>query len=144
MVYKTFVYIHVASVIFSIGPLMLLFPMIKRLRKADLKEQSVYLQLFTLSIRIIKHAGHVLVVSGVVLVYLGSWPWTTPWLLMTLFLMFSSIFFLARGFTPNLRKLNEENPDKELLTKKLTRTTWLYLGLLMAMLWLMVTKPMFW
>lgn len=142
--YRFIIYLHVLSVVASIGPFFILFPMIKKLRAASGAEVTPYLDTFRFTVRLSKHAGHVLVGSGVLLVVLGPWTWGTPWIIMTLFIMFCSLFFLARAFSPTLRKIDDDQEDREPLISKLKRTIWTYLILLLAMLWFMVVKPNLW
>lgn len=142
--YRTIIYLHVSSVIASIGPFFILMPIVKKLPSAAGKELNAYVSTLKSVVRLSMHAGHVLVGTGVLLVVLGPWTWKTPWIVMTLALMFSSLFFLARAFTPTLRKFTEEGANKEELSAKLTRTIWTYLILLMSMLWFMVVKPVLW
>ncbi|KAA9016469.1 DUF2269 family protein [Niallia endozanthoxylica] len=141
--YRLIIYLHVSSSIVSIGPFFLLIPVLKKLRQAKDAELSAYLHTFQLVVRLTKHAGHVLIISGILLIWLGPWTWKTPWIIMTLVVMFSSIFFLARAFTPKLRRFHEKDADKEELVKQLTRSLWMYIILLMIMLWFMVVKPTF-
>ncbi|MED0993820.1 hypothetical protein P4T72_29240, partial [Bacillus nitratireducens] len=74
----------------------------------------------------------------------GPWTWKTPWIVMTLILMASSLFFLARAFSPTIRKFSETGQDKDTLIQLLRRSVWIYIVLLMTMLWFMVTKPALW
>ncbi|XXM74610.1 hypothetical protein ACQ0QQ_16535 [Lysinibacillus sphaericus] len=144
MVYRIIIYIHVLSVVASIGPFFILLPMIKKLRAAEGAELNPYLDTFRFTVRLSKHAGHVLVGSGVLLVLMGPWTWGTPWILMTLFIMFCSLFFLARAFSPTLKRFNDRGEERGPLISKLKRTIWTYLILLLAMLWFMVVKPALW
>ncbi|MBM7649877.1 flagellar basal body-associated protein FliL [Bacillus ectoiniformans] len=142
--YRILIYIHVLSVVASIGPFFILLPMVKKLRVAQAAELNAYLDPFWLVVRLSKHAGHILVTTGVLLVILGPWSFKTPWIVMTLLIMFASLFFLARAFSPKLRKLQESGVNKEEVAAKLKRSIWTYLILLMAMLWFMVVKPPLW
>lgn len=145
MLYRFLVYIHIISVIMSIGPFFALIPMAKKLRAAEGEVQKVYLNSYRFAVRLTKHAGHVLVVSGILLVILGPWTWKASWIVMTVLIMMSSLFFLARAFTPILRKFGElGKDDREHLVRKLSRTTILYIALLLVMLWFMVAKPVLW
>lgn len=144
MFYRILLYLHILSVIMSIGPFFALIPMAKKLRKAEGEVQKVYLDSFRFAVRLTKHAGHVLVVSGILLVVLGPWPWSTSWIVITIVIMMSSLFFLARAFSPILKKFMEVGNNREQLVKKLSWTTVAYLLLLLLMLWFMVTKPALW
>ncbi|WP_066295280.1 hypothetical protein [Bacillus sp. FJAT-29937] len=142
--YRFILYIHVGSAVLSIGPFFVLIPIAKKLRAAEHEVQLAYLDIFRLSVRLVKHAGHLLVGSGALLIAMGHWTWKTPWIIATLAVMFGSVFFLARAFTPIFRKFHEPEQDQQLLVQKLLKSTWLYLILLMVMLWLMVVKPPLW
>jgi len=128
----------------SIGPFFVLIPMVKKLRETNELEEQAYVNTFRFVIQLAKHAGHVLVVSGILLLLTGPWTWTTPWVLMTIVVMVSSLFFLARAFSPTLRKLRDPQQDRGRLVQKLQRAIWIYLALLGVMLWFMVTKPVLW
>ncbi|WGG47931.1 hypothetical protein [Rossellomorea sp. DA94] len=144
MLYRTLIYLHVISVVASIGPFFLLLLTMNKLRTASPSILPSYLDTFRYTVQLSKHSGHVLVGTGILLVLLGPWTWTTPWIVMTLVIMFCSLFFLARAFSPTLRKFEEEDADREKLVGKLHRTVWIYLILLLAMLWFMVVKPGMW
>ncbi|MCP8968059.1 DUF2269 family protein [Ectobacillus ponti] len=144
MLYKALLYIHVTSAVLSIGPFFLLFSTIKKLRQADEQTEQAYLDTFRFAVYLAKHAGHVLVVAGILLAVLGSWPWTTPWLLLTIIILVASLLFLARAFSPTIRKFGTPGADRQQLVDKLLRAVWIYVVLLLTMLWLMVTKPMLW
>ncbi|MEI2666169.1 hypothetical protein [Rossellomorea sp. LJF3] len=144
MLYRSLIYLHVISVVASIGPFFLLLLTMKKLRTASRSILPSYLDTFRYTVQLSKHSGHVLVGTGILLVLLGPWTWTTPWIIMTLVIMFCSLFFLARAFSPTLRKFAEEDADRERLVGKLHRTVWIYLILLLTMLWFMVVKPGMW
>jgi hypothetical protein len=144
LLYQIVIYIHVISVIASIGPFFILLPLVKKLKAAKESELTVYLDTFRFVVRLSKHSGHVLVGSGVLLVLSGPWTWGTPWIVMTLIILFCSLFFLARAFSPTLQRFREDEQSKEKLATKLNRTIWTYIILLMAMLWFMVVKPTLW
>lgn len=142
--YSTIVFIHVISAMLSIGPLFVLMPIIKRLRGVDLSIETAYLSIIRVIVRFVMHAGHVLVFTGVLLMIIGPWPWFTSWVVMTVIVMGISAVFLATGFTRVLRQINVLGIDKNKLLNRLNRTSWIYIGLMLIMLWLMVQKPVFW
>jgi hypothetical protein len=144
LLYRVLLYIHVLSAVASIGPFFILLPVVKKLIFAKEAEIDAYLDTFRFVVRLAKHAGHVLVGSGVLLVVSGPWTWSTPWIIMTLIILFGSLFFLARAFSPTLRKFHEEGHSREALTAKLKQSIWIYIVLLLAMLWFMVGKPSLW
>lgn len=137
-------YIHILSAITSIGPFFILIPLVPRLRTAGPEARQAYLNTFRSAIRLVKHMGHVLVVSGILLIVVASWSWTESWLIATYIILTGSLYFMARAFTPKLRKFGEPDADKENLVRKLLRSVWVYLLLLLVMLWLMVAKPQLW
>ncbi|KAA0965013.1 hypothetical protein FQ087_01450 [Sporosarcina sp. ANT_H38] len=143
-IYGAIVFLHVSSAILAIGPLFLLMPIIKRLRDVETSIEQAYLSIIKVIIRLVMHAGHVLVYTGVLLLVFGPWPWYTSWILMTLVILLLSGFFLARGFTIVLRKFKNPDADKNKILDRLNNTSWLYIGLMLIMLWLMVQKPMLW
>jgi hypothetical protein len=144
LLYRVLLYIHVLSAIASIGPFFILLPVVKKLLIAKEAEIDAYLDTFRFVVRLAKHSGHVLVGSGVLLVVSGPWTWGTPWIVMTLIILFGSLFFLARAFSPTLRKFHEEGHNRVELTTKLKKSIWIYMVLLLAMLWFMVGKPFLW
>ena len=135
---------HVVSAVLSIGPLFILMPVIKRLRGAQSDVELAYMSVIKVTIRIVMHAGHVLVCSGALLIITGPWSWHTSWVVMTIIVLAISGFFLATGFTRVLRTFNIPGINKNELLDRLNRTSWLYIGLMLVMLWLMVQKPNFW
>lgn len=139
-----FLYIHILSAVASIGPLVSLFPILKRMEKAEGGELKGYVQAFRASITVVKHAGHVLVISGAILIGVSAWTWTTSWVVLTIAVMVASIVFLARAFKPTLSTFNTPKFQKEIFIKKLRSATIKYILLLLIMLWLMVAKPNFW
>lgn len=142
--YTVILYAHIMSAVLSIGPFFVLLPMIKRM--ADAKEMvlQTHITTFKSAARIVKHAGHVLVTTGVLLIWQGPWPWSSSWIVLTLAVMFASVFFLARAFTPVLKKFDEPDADQPAIIRTLKRSVWIYISLLLLMLWFMVDKPMLW
>ncbi len=143
-IYGILVYSHIVSAVLSIGPLFILMPIIRRLGGVDAAIEQVYLSVIKIIIRIVMHAGHFLVFSGVLLLILGPWPWYTSWVIMTLIALLLSGVFLSRGFTQVLRKFHNPDADKNKMLIRLNKTAWTYILLMLIMLWLMVQKPMFW
>lgn len=145
MLYTILLYLHIFSVIPSLGPFFILFPLIRKLRTASTDELKIYLPTFTLAVRLCKHSGHILVTTGVLMMWLGHISWLTSWVLITIFILVSSLYFIARAFSPTIRKLaSPEHTNRQELVNKLRFNVWLYVGLMMIMLWFMVSKPNFW
>ncbi|WP_055106274.1 DUF2269 family protein [Paenibacillus ihumii] len=137
-------YIHILSAITTIGPFFVLISLVPRLRSAGPEARQAYLNTFKSAIRLVKHMGHVLVVSGILLILAASWSWLEPWLVATYIILACSLYFMACAFTPKLRKFGEPDVNEEALIRKLIRSVWIYLLLLLVMLWLMVAKPQLW
>ncbi|WP_391120398.1 DUF2269 family protein [Psychrobacillus sp. L3] len=142
--YKSIVFIHILSSILSIGPFFVLFVVLNQMKGKNGEVLVSQIEVFQTAIRIVKHAGHVLVVSGILLVWQGNWPWSTSWVVMTLVVMISSIVFLARAFKPKIRQFNAGIIDSNVLIQRLRFSVWQYIFLLLIMLWLMVAKPNIW
>ncbi|WP_342470603.1 hypothetical protein [Ureibacillus sp. FSL K6-3587] len=144
LLHTVFLYIHILSAVISIGPLVTLIPITKKMETADEKEMVGFVKSFQLAITVVKHAGHILVLSGAILVMISGWTWRDSWIVLTLAIMFLSIVFLARAFKPTLNTFGTNAFKKEEFISKLRKATWKYIFLLLIMLWLMVSKPMFW
>jgi hypothetical protein len=145
MIYTFVLYLHIFSVIPSLGPFFILFPLLRKLRSASTDELIIYLPTFTFAVRLSKHSGHVLIPSGVLLMWLGHVSWLTSWVLLTIFILVSSLYFIARAFSPTIRMLAiPEHINRQVLVNKLRSSLLLYVALMMIMLWFMVTKPNFW
>lgn len=142
--YTFIIFVHVISAILSIGPFFVLFPVLNRMKGKSGDVLDSQLEVFQAAIRLVKHAGHVLVVSGVLLMWQGNWPWTTSWVIMTIVVMFSSIVFLAKAFKPKIRQYRDGAMDTNTLIRKLRVSVWQYVILLLIMLWFMVAKPNIW
>lgn len=144
LLHTVILYIHIISAVISIGPLVTLIPITKKMENADEKEMVGFVKSFQLAITVVKHAGHILVLSGAILVIITGWTWKDSWIVLTLAIMFLSIVFLARAFKPTLNTFGTNAFKKEEFISKLRKATWKYIFLLLIMLWLMVSKPMFW
>ncbi|AFC30052.1 hypothetical protein PM3016_3197 [Paenibacillus mucilaginosus 3016] len=141
--YDLLVFIHAVSAMVSIGPFFVLIPMLRKLHTAEGPLKASFLDSFHFVVRLSKHTGHVLVGSGLLLMWLGGWPWDTPWILGTFAVLVASLVFMARAFSPTIRKLRQEGSDRAPLLRKLTRSLYIYLTVLFIMLWMMITKPQF-
>jgi hypothetical protein len=142
--YSFLLYVHICSVILSIGPYFVLFPLLTKMRSTSFDMLPVYIEPFRFTVRLTKHAGHILVTTGVLLTWLSAWTWHTPWILSTVVIMVGSLYFIARAFSPLLRKLQVPHDDRSMLIAKLKRALIYYVIITMAMMWLMVSKPTLW
>ncbi|WP_312753636.1 hypothetical protein [Rummeliibacillus suwonensis] len=145
MLYSTVLFIHVFSAVLSIGPFFVLIPMLKKMKIAKTHEEmTAYVTTFSLAIQIVKHAGHILILSGIYLLWSGGYSITSPFIVMTIALLMASIVFLARAFKPTIRTFNTPEYHQQLFVAKLKKAVWIYTILLLIMLWFMVTKPPLW
>ncbi|MEB2302124.1 DUF2269 family protein [Lysinibacillus xylanilyticus] len=143
-IYTLLLYIHILSAVLSIGPLFVVLTIVKKMRTASHIEMSPYIEAFKGAITIVKHSGHVLVASGILLMWHAGYHWNTSWIVLTFLVMFASIVFLARAFKPTLQTFNTSAYDQQKFASLLHRKAWMYILLLLIMLWLMVAKPVLW
>ncbi|MBQ0140552.1 MAG: hypothetical protein KBT36_14810 [Kurthia sp.] len=145
MLYSTVIYIHVISAILSIGPFFVLFPILNKMKKTESMDAfAAYVSAFQLGVTVVKHAGHLLVIFGLLAVWLGPWQLMTPWVLTTLIMLLASVVYLARAFKPTIKKFGIEKFEKIQFVNKLRQGVVVYTFLLLVMLWLMVVKPNLW
>lgn len=104
-IYTLLLYIHILSAILSIGPLFVVLTIVKKMRTASHVEMPPYIESFKGAITIVKHSGHVLVASGILLMWHVGYHWSTSWVVLTFLVMFASIVFLARAFNRRYRHL---------------------------------------
>jgi len=143
-IYTLLLYIHIVSAILSIGPLFVVLPIVKKMNTATHIEMPPYIEAFKGAITIVKHSGHVLVASGILLMWHAGYHWSTSWIVLTFLVMLASIVFLARAFKPTLRTFNTPSYNQKKFALLLRRKAWMYICLLLIMLWLMVAKPVLW
>ncbi|UJF35839.1 hypothetical protein [Paenibacillus hexagrammi] len=142
--YAVLLYIHICSVIISIGPYFILFPLLAKIRSAPFERIADYLEPFRITVRLTKHAGHVLVATGILLTWLTAWTWKTSWIVMTVLIMVLSLYFIARAFSPIMRQLKAPHDNREVLVAKLRKSLLGYVVITLAMMWFMVAKPGLW
>ncbi|MET3288914.1 DUF2269 family protein [Brevibacillus fluminis] len=143
--YRWIVFLHILSAMLSIGPFFVFFPFFKKVARMEKNELAVFIGLFRFCVQLSKHAGHVLVTTGVLLIWLGGWDFRTSWILLTLIVLVGSLYFFARAFSPILRALTDAEPaERPAHVKRLKRALYGYLFLVLLMLGLMVVKPSFW
>ena len=144
MLYTFILYIHIISAIGSVGPLFVLLVLLSRMKKIDANEWNGYVQSLQGSIDVVRHAGHIVVISGIFLIVFGSWSFTHSWVVLTLILLVASLVFLASAFKPTMQTYNSDAFNKEQFITILQRNTWIYIMLLLIILGLMVYKPIIW
>jgi uncharacterized membrane protein len=142
--YIVLLYLHIFSVVLSIGPYFVLFPLLALIRKAPFEQLPDYLEPFRITVRLTKHAGHVLVATGIILTWITAWTWKTSWIISTVLIMVASLYFIARAFSPLLRQLKAPHEDRDLLVNKLRKALIWYVIITLLMMWFMVAKPSIW
>lgn len=144
MLYKTIVFIHVVSAVAAIGPLFSIFPILARIEKAKDRDIKGLIEGLRGVVRAVSLGGHVLIISGIVLLWMSGWSWKTSWILATIILLIVSLFFLAKAFKPAWRIAESEHFQKGAFIAVMKRATILYIIIMLMMLWLMVVKPQLW
>ena len=144
MLYTFLLYIHIISAIGSIGPLFVLLVLLKRMKKIDKGEWNGYVQSLQGGIDVVRHAGHAVVISGILLILFGSWSFSHSWVVLTIILLVASLVFLARAFKPTMQTFGSEAFNKKQFIYTLQKNTWIYITLLIIILALMVFKPIIW
>lgn len=142
--YQWILYLHIISVVVATGPVMIYVPLINKMDKLDEQQMKVFVDTFRSIVWGIKHAGHVLVTTGLLLMWLGGWPFKTSWIIAALVIIMAALFFLARAFSPILTKLETEHNQRKMLLKKLTNASLAYTVIMLLVLLLMVLKPTLW
>lgn len=142
--YSLLEYMHVLGVIFSVGPYAVFFYLMRVMKQADHGQPTERYALLRYVVWLSKHAGHVLVVSGFLLWWLGGYALLTSWILIPVAILFAGLFFMARAFTPVIQALEEGRGDREAALKKLRRSLYAYLLILLVSLWFMIAKPVLW
>jgi uncharacterized membrane protein len=144
MLYESIVYIHVVSAVVAIGPLFSIFPILKRMEKAEERDIKGIVEGLRGVVRAVSLAGHVLVPSGILLIWLSGWSWKTSWVFATIILLVASLLFLARAFKPAWRIAEADFFQKEAFIRVMKKAAVLYIAIMLVMLWLMVVKPQLW
>lgn len=144
MLYKMIVFIHVVSAVAAIGPLFSIFPILARIEKAKDRDIKGLIEGLRGVVRAVSLGGHVLIISGIVLLWMSGWSWKTSWILATIILLIVSLFFLAKAFKPAWRIAESEHFQKDVFIAVMKRATILYIIIMLMMLWLMVVKPQLW
>ncbi len=144
MLYKMIVFTHVVSAVAAIGPLFSIFPILARIEKAKERDIKGLIEGLRGVVRAVSLGGHVLIISGIVLLWMSGWSWKTSWILATIILLIVSLFFLAKAFKPAWRIAESEHFQKDAFIAVMKRATILYIIIMLMMLWLMVVKPQLW
>lgn len=143
--YLFLVNIHIVSAIVSTIPVLLFIPILIELRRATVSRRADLLAIYSKIVWVIKHAGHVLITSGVLQIWVGGWSVFTPWILSSLVIILGALFFIARAFTPIINALLESgDTDIQPLIFRLARASFLYALIMIFVGYLMLAKPSLW
>lgn len=85
-----------------------------------------------------------LVITVILLWWLGGFSLFTSWILIPVVILFSGLFFLARAFSPVIESLEKGEINKDAGVKKLRRSLYGYLIILLISMWFMIAKPVLW
>ena len=144
MLYTIILYTHILSAIVSMGPLFAIFPLLNRMKDAPSEQVGGYVQSIQGILRAIANGGHVVVPSGLLLIWFSGWSWKTSWVILTFIVMFASLFFMARAFKPAMTYAKSNGFVKENFISMIKNATLKYIFLMGILLWLMIVKPNFW
>nr|MBO2478633.1 hypothetical protein [Bacillota bacterium] len=146
LVYDVFHYLHVLGAVFAIGPYAVFFHVLRLMKQMENggSVSPANLSVLRFVVRVSKHAGHVLVVSGVLLWWLGGYALWTSWIVIPVAILLAGLYFMARAFSPILEGLEKGTLDWSKGIQKLRFSLWGYLVILLVSLWFMITKPVLW
>lgn len=145
LLYEIALFIHITNAIVTIGPLFAIFVLLGRMKKVeeDAKLEGAIEGLRAM-IRTVEIGGHYIVPTGLVLVLLGEWNWSTSWIVVTLIFLGACLIVLAKAFKPATKLIGTPQFTKALFIKKMYVATFVYMLIMVVLLWLMVAKPVFW
>jgi uncharacterized membrane protein len=105
----------------------------------------------TIDNRLANRAYAALLVTGLIMFYLGRWALTTSWLVIAIILYIIVALLGAFGFSPNLRKqislaetAGPESGEYQAVARRSTIFGVITIVLVVIIVFLMVTKPQFW
>ena len=101
--------------------------------------------------RLANPAYGLLLVTGVVMVFMAGYPITTPWILIGLVLYIAVVLIGLLGYTPALRlqiqlleSRGPDSPEYRAASRSSTTLAGILAVLIVAITFLMVTKPSLW
>lgn len=145
LLYEIALFVHITNAIATIGPLFAILILLGRMNKIEDEVQfEGSIEGLRAMIRTVEIAGHYIVPTGLLLVILGGWSWSTPWIVVTLVFLGACLIILAKAFKPATKLIGTPAFTKDLFIKKMYIATIVYLLIMGILLWLMVAKPMFW
>lgn len=141
MLFTITLYLHIISAIMATGPLFAVFPLLNRMKNAPDDQLQSYVLSLKGVLRAVANGGHILVPTGLLLIWFSGWSWTASWIIATLIIMACSLLFMARAFKPALAFAASTEFTKERFIQMVKIATWKYIVLMLVLLWLMVDKP---
>lgn len=142
--YKTFIFLHIVSAILATGPLFMIFPLLHYAERERIAQSDAIIVPIQKAVWVVMHGGHLVVTTGVLLILFGPYPWHTSWVVLTVLVMLLCSFFLATAYSKQWKAFEREHWTNKQLWSNVRRVTWIYIGIMLMMLWLMVTKPVLW
>ena len=142
--YKTFIFLHIVSAILATGPLVMIFPLLRYAERERIDQSDAIIVPIQKAVWVVMHGGHLVVTTGVLLILFGPYPWHTSWVVLTVLVMLLCSFFLATAYSKQWKAFERERWTNKQLWSNVRRITWIYIGIMLTMLWLMVTKPVLW
>ena len=99
--YDVFHYLHVVGAIFAIGPYAVFFHVLRLMKQMENggMVHGANLAVLRFVVWVSQHAGHVLVVSGVFLWWLGRFALWTSWIVIPVVILLAGLYFMARLLT---------------------------------------------
>jgi uncharacterized membrane protein len=149
--YTALKFLHVLLAIVAVGANVTYGVWITRASRDPRLLPFVLRGIKTLDDRIANPAYGLLLITGLAMLHLGEYTWTTPWLLTSL-VLYGVVFVLALfGYTPTLRRQIETLDSRgfESLEYRALASRAQLIGMVLAILvvvivFLMVTKPVLW
>jgi uncharacterized membrane protein len=148
--YAVLKFVHVLLAIIAIGFNASYGVWLARARREPEHEMHVLRGIKILDDRFANPAYGLLLVTGIILVLIGPFPFTTPWIVGGLVLFVVVVILAATMYTPTLRRqiavLESQGPASEEYARLSNRgrTLGIVLAVLVVLIeFLMVTKPTF-
>jgi uncharacterized membrane protein len=148
LIYPLLKWLHILLAIAALGTNLTYGIWIRRASQRPEALPFVLRGIKILDDRIANPAYGLLLVTGVGLVQLGRWPFTTPWILMALALYGIVVLLALFGYTPTLRRQiqlvesgGHNSPGYAALARRGTILGILLAVLVVAITFLMVVKP---
>lgn len=85
--------------------------LLRKMKRAKADVFGGLVEAFQSSVDAVRYAGHVVVPSGILLMFVSGWPWKSFWVLATCVLLIGSLVFLAKAFKPKMKSLGTDAFD---------------------------------